>query len=161
MSPIKWCWNNLTAKFPVYSLILVHKTLSIKIRTPKYYIKLNQKIFQMQIFYILKFCVNKYRQAAKLLMSKFLTHAFGSVILEAQDIDMEEYEILSRIWEYKVLTMVLAKAFVHDRFLNHLVCKNHRLFWQTCWQQSFRIQKTTLWLEIASNWHCKWRLALN
>ena len=97
--------------------------------------------------------------------TEFLTRARGSVILEAQDLKWHV-----KVWKSLLQTRLLwiwstdgalAKAFVHKRLLNHLVWKGVNLCWQTCWQRSFGIRKTTLRLEVDSYWHHEWGLAVS
>ena len=88
---------------------------------------------------------------------KFRTRAWGSIILEAQD--LEDYERACCIWGYHGYKVPgSCQAFVYGSLLHHLVCKVNRLRWQTSWQQSFWIWNTTLGLELALNWHCEWGL---
>lgn len=89
---------------------------------------------------------------------KFCTCAWGSIILEAQD--LEDYERACCIWGYhgyKVLASSQDLCLWYS-LLHCLVCKVDHLRWQTCWQQSFWIWNTTLGLELALNWHCEWGL---
>ena len=63
-----------------------------------------------------------------LLTPKFLAHAHGSVILEAQDFERHGRVLKSLLHPYEVLTALLSKNFVNYNLLHHLICKgDHQL----------------------------------
>ena len=113
-------------------------------------------------FHVINFCVKKfsYKQTGnkKILTPKFTTRAHGS---SSRFLDRH-----GRVRK-SLLHPKLPWIWSTDRTSYQGLCpwqpspppslQGDHLRWQTCWQWSFRIRKTALRLEVASNWHHEWR----